>query len=48
MKLSLVITTYNSPKFLKLVLDSVRRQVMLPDEVVIAEDGIGDYTLKLI
>ena len=38
MKLSLIITTYNSPKFLKLVLDSVRRQIMLPDEVVIAYD----------
>ena len=48
MKLSLIITTYNSPKFLKLVLDSVRRQVMLPDEVVIADDGSGDYTRKLI
>ncbi len=48
MKLSLIITTYNSPKFLKLVLDSVRRQVMLPDEVVIADDGSGDDTRKLI
>lgn len=48
MKLSLIITTYNSPKFLKLVLDSVRRQVMLPDEVVIADDGSGEDTRKLI
>lgn len=48
MKLSLIITTYNSPKFLKLVLDSVRRQVMLPDEVIIADDGSGDETRKLI
>lgn len=48
MKLSLIITTYNSPKFLKLVLDSVRRQLMLPDEVIIADDGSGEETRRLI
>lgn len=48
MKLSLIITTYNSPKFLKLVLDSVRQQELLPDEVIIADDGSGEETRMLI
>lgn len=48
MKLSLIITTYNSPKFLKLVLDSVRAQVVLPDEVIVADDGSGDETHAMI
>lgn len=48
MKISLLITTYNSPKFLKLVLDSVRQQIVLPDEVVIADDGSGEETRSLI
>lgn len=48
MKLSLIITTYNSPEFLKLVLDSVRRQILLPDEVIIADDGSGEETRMVI
>lgn len=39
MKVSLIITTYNSPKFLELVLKSITFQTVLPDEVIIADDG---------
>ncbi len=47
-RLSLVITTYNSPAFLELVLKSVLLQRTLPGEVVIADDGSGEETRKLI
>ncbi|MBR2495338.1 MAG: glycosyltransferase, partial [Helicobacter sp.] len=45
---SLVITTYNSPDRLALVLDSVRDLSPLPAEVIIADDGSTDETRVLI
>ena len=39
MKLTLIITTYNWPESLLLVIESVKRQTILPDEVIIADDG---------
>ena len=48
MRLSLIITTYNSPKNLMLVLKSVERQSILPHEVVIADDGSGNETKDTI
>jgi glycosyltransferase involved in cell wall biosynthesis len=39
MKLSLIITTYNWPEALFLVLESVNKQTVLPNEVIIADDG---------
>lgn len=48
MKVTLVISTYNSPRYLALSLDSVFRQSRLPDEVVIADDGSSDETSELI
>ncbi|MBM6992291.1 MAG: glycosyltransferase family 2 protein [Prevotella sp.] len=45
---SLVITTYNNPPFLELVLKSVLRQHALPREVIIADDGSNDETRQLI
>ena len=45
---SLVITTYNWPDALGLVLDSVRRQTRPPDEVLIADDGSRDDTRALL
>ncbi len=44
---SLVITTYNSPDRLALVLDSVRDLSPLPAEVIIADDG-STSNLRLI
>lgn len=47
MKCSLIITTYNRPVALELVLLSVEKQTILPEEVVIADDG-SDYRTKVI
>ena len=45
---SLLITTYNWPAALRLVLLSVQRQVVLPTEVLIADDGSKEETSILI
>jgi glycosyltransferase involved in cell wall biosynthesis len=46
--ISLIISTYNRPDFLELVLLSVLKQVQLPDEVIIADDGSTNDTKSLI
>lgn len=46
--ISLIITTYNSPQFLRLVLKSVMKQRVFPHEVIIADDGSTDETRELI
>lgn len=48
MKTTLVITTYNNEKFLSLVFDSLLQQTLAPDEVIIADDGSGEATHRLI
>lgn len=48
MKISLIITTYNWKEALEAVLESVKRQTQLPDEVVIADDGSSASTRELI
>ena len=48
MKLTLIITTYNWPESLLLVIESVKRQTVLPDEVIIADDGSDKETKDLI
>ncbi|WP_103074079.1 glycosyltransferase family 2 protein [Solilutibacter silvestris] len=48
MRSSLLVTTYNWPQALHAVLASVRRQTVLPDEVVIADDGSGADTRELL
>lgn len=45
---SLIVSTYNWPEALELCLISIQAQHSLPDEVLIADDGSGDETLKLI
>ena len=47
-QLSLIITTYNRPDALKIVLNSVTNQQMLPTEVLIADDGSDDSTAVLL
>ena len=59
MKTALIITTYNWPEALELVLNSILNQTYLPDEVIIADDGsskksvdkvqklIGNYPIKI-
>ena len=45
---SLIITTYNRPDALQLVLNSVLAQRVLPDEVIVADDGSTDETKAVI
>lgn len=45
---SLIITTYNRPDALEAVLHSVRHQRILPDEVIIADDGSTQETEAVI
>jgi glycosyltransferase involved in cell wall biosynthesis len=45
---SLIVSTYNWPEALNLCLISIGKQTLLPDEVIIADDGSTDKTLKLI
>lgn len=47
-RITLIISTYNWPEALDRVLDGVCRQTELPDEVVIADDGSGAETGRLI
>jgi glycosyltransferase involved in cell wall biosynthesis len=47
-RISLVVTTYEWPAALGLVLASVERQTRLPDEVIVADDGSGEATRKLL
>lgn len=44
MKISLIIVTYNRPEALSLILKSIEKQTVLPDEVIIADDGSGKET----
>jgi glycosyltransferase involved in cell wall biosynthesis len=48
MKLTLIITTYNWPESLLLVLDSIKNQTIIPNEVIIADDGSKCTTLDSI
>ena len=48
MKLTLIITTYNWPESLLLVFESIKNQTILPDEVIIADDGSTEETKDLI
>jgi glycosyltransferase involved in cell wall biosynthesis len=47
-KCSLIITTYNWHKALELVLLSVLKQSVLPNEIIIADDGSDERTKNLI
>jgi len=48
MKCSLIITTYNWPEALEIVLLSALNQTRVPDEIIIADDGSGDETSVLL
>lgn len=45
---SLIITTYNTPDYLRLCLQSVLKQQIMPSEVLIADDGSTDETKQVI
>jgi glycosyltransferase involved in cell wall biosynthesis len=48
MRVSLIITTYNRPDALLLVLRSIERQITLPYEVIIADDGSTNDTKEIV
>ena len=48
MRLSLIITTYNRPESLELVLRSIECQTITPEEVIIADDGSTSETKALV
>ncbi|MCC8165144.1 MAG: glycosyltransferase family 2 protein [Planctomycetes bacterium] len=48
MKISLLIATYERPDALRQVLQSVVRQTVQPDEVIIGDDGSGPRTADVI
>ncbi|MBJ04848.1 MAG: glycosyl transferase [Flavobacteriales bacterium] len=48
MKVALIISTYNNPSSLELVLISVLNQTVLPFELIVADDGSTNETKKLI
>lgn len=48
MKTSLIITTYNWKEALDLVFRSIARQVEMPDEILIADDGSRPDTAELV
>ncbi|NJN26463.1 MAG: glycosyltransferase [Cyclobacteriaceae bacterium] len=48
LKTSIFITTYNWPEALSLCLQSIMYQSILPDEIIIADDGSGAPTLKVV
>ena len=48
MNCSLIICTYNWPEALSLVLDSVITQTVMPEEIIIADDGSEKSTLRVI
>ena len=45
---SLIIATYNNPKALELVLMAIKNQTVLPNEVIVADDGSTIETKELI
>ncbi|MEZ9669322.1 glycosyltransferase family 2 protein [Vibrio breoganii] len=48
MKITLIITTYNWVEALDLVLNSVSKQTLLPDEIIVADDGSDSETRGLV
>ena len=48
MKVSVIVTTFNKPQYLRWTLASIRWQKVFPDEVVIADDGSSIETQEVI
>lgn len=48
MKISVVIPTYNSAKFITGTIDSVLRQTLPPDEFLVLDDGSKDDTVSIL
>jgi glycosyltransferase involved in cell wall biosynthesis len=46
--ISVVLCTYNGERFLKQQLDSIAGQTLLPDEIIVCDDGSADSTLEQV
>jgi glycosyltransferase involved in cell wall biosynthesis len=46
--ISIIITTYNSPDYLRRVLEAYLLQTQLPDELIVADDGSTGETCALV
>lgn len=47
-KVSIIVSTYNWPEALELTIKSIWKQSVLPNEIVIADDGSGQQTKVLV
>ncbi|MFI3278769.1 MAG: glycosyltransferase family 2 protein [Rikenellaceae bacterium] len=48
MKIGVIVSTYNNPKWLQIALWALLNQTKLPDEVLIADDGSTEQTKEVI
>lgn len=48
MKVSVIVSTYNRPRALRLVLESLLRQSRPPEEVIVGDDGSGPETEEVV
>ena len=48
MKVSVAMTTFNGGLYLQEQLDSIRRQSLLPEELIVCDDGSSDETLDIV
>lgn len=48
MKVALLIATYNWPEALNLIFESIKNQTLMPDEILIADDGSKEDTKELL
>lgn len=48
MQVSVIITTYNQPESLLLTLKSLQSQTLIPNEIIVADDGSGEATQTVI
>ena len=47
-KISVAVATYNGEKYIREQIDSILNQTVIPDEIVISDDGSKDRTLEII
>lgn len=48
MKTSVVMATYNGEEYIKVQLESILKQTLLPDEIIISDDCSKDNTLSIV
>lgn len=46
--IAVIVSTFNSPEYLRRVLDGYRAQSRYPDELIVADDGSTDETARLV